>query len=131
MSETAGHILRIGSQRLVDQVFDSTVYYMNIQRKWKSGQSVLFLHKTDDGDAFVGYGIVKKACGKEYLAEEDRNACEAGNWSMALEFLYVKRFQHPLLIRSTFLKETKLKGRYLHGLCVDNRQLKSVLMQAE
>jgi hypothetical protein len=131
MSEADGYILRISSDKLVNQVFDSTVYYTNMQRKWKERHVILFLHRTTIGDAFVGYGVIRKACRRELLANEDRKACEAGDWRTALEFLYVKRFANPVLIKDTFLNKSKLRGRYLHGLHIEKSHLESVLKQNE
>ena len=39
----------------------------------------------------------------------------------AIEFKYVKRLDEPLLIKETFLKDSKLRGRFFHGLRLDER----------
>jgi hypothetical protein len=131
MSETAGYILRIASEKWVNRVFEMAIYYTNVRRNWKSGQTVLFLHRTQGGDAFVGYGIIAKACGIDDLNEEEKRDCEGGGWRSALEFQYIKRFDDPLLIKDTFLKGTRLRGRYFHGLGLSGNQLRLILGVAE
>jgi hypothetical protein len=83
------------------------------------------------GDAFVGYGLVENTYKKDELSEHERCECEKGHWKRALEFRYVKQFEKPLYIKETFLKDTKLRGRYLHGLSLAEKQIKSIVAQAE
>lgn len=131
MREADGYLLRIATQKWVDQVFDTTVYYTNISRKWKPGQTILLLHKTAEGDAIVGYGAVEKAAEKGELPEEEKLQCEKGNWKRAIEFKYIVKFKKPLLIKETFLKDSKLRGRYFHGLRLTKKQLDAIIAQAE
>jgi hypothetical protein len=126
-----GYLLRITTKKWVDQVFDSAMYYTSAPRKWRQGQTVLFVHKTNIGDAFVGYGILKKTHEKDELSEEERLECEKHGWKKALEFKYVLRFKEPLPIKKTFLKKSKLRGAYLHGLKLDKEQMNSTISQAE
>ena len=76
----------------------------------------MFLNRTDVGDAFIGYGILKKAHNIDELSEEEHYRCRKHGWKKALEFKYVLRFERPLPIQKTFLKDSKLRGAYLHGL---------------
>jgi hypothetical protein len=131
MSEVEGYILRIATKQWVNQVFSMAIYYTNLRRKWKTGQTILFVHKTSVGDALVGYGIIEKACEKDELSEQDKHECERGGWRRAIEFRYVKQFDKPLAVKDTFLKGSKLRGRYFHGLKLDKKQLKAILAQAE
>jgi hypothetical protein len=131
MSEVEGYILRIASKQWVNQVFRMAIYFTNMRRKWKNGQIILFVHKTSVGDALVGYGLIEKACEQNELFEEDKYECERGGWKRAIEFTYVKQFDEPLAIKDTFLKGSKLRGRYFHGLKLNNNQLESILAQAE
>jgi len=130
-SELAGCILRIASEQWVDHVFEMAIYYTNLKRKWKSGQAVLFIHKTRVGDALVGYGMIDHAAEKRTLSEEDRLECERGSWKRAIEFKYVKRFEKPLLVRETFLKDSKRHGRFFHGLQLTKGEFEKILSQAE
>jgi hypothetical protein len=131
MSEVDGCILRIATKQWVDQVFSMAIYYTSMRRKWKAGQTILFVHKTNVGDALVGYGLVEKTSEKDELSEHDRHECERGGWKRAIEFRYVKRFDKPLAIKETFLKGSRLHGRYFHGLKLNRSQLEAILTQAE
>jgi hypothetical protein len=130
MSQSSGVVLRIASKELVDHVFDMAIYYTNLNRKWDSGQTVLFLSKSELGDAFVGYGVVEQVSNEDDLSDQERIECERGGWKCAIEFRYVKRFDEPLLTRETFLKDSKLRGRFLHGLWLTKEQVERVLQQA-
>jgi hypothetical protein len=131
MSEAAGYILRIASKQWVDQVFEMAIYYTNIRRKWKTGQTILFIHKTKIGDAIVGYGVIENVYEKDELSEEEKRQCERGGWKRAIEFKYVKQFDAPLSIKETFLKGSKLRGRYFHGLKLTKEQLDNLMAKAE
>jgi hypothetical protein len=91
----------------------------------------LFLAKTEFGDAFVGYGVIENIYTKEELSEEERIKCEAWGLRKALEFKYVVRFNKPLALRETFLKGSRLHGKYFHGLPLKAEQLKVLINQAE
>ena len=131
LSEIAGYILRIATKQWVDQVFDSAIYYTSISRKWTGGHTILFVHKTVEGDAVIGYGVIENVYGKDDLSEEEKRRCQEEGWSKALEFKYVKELEKPLLIKETFLKNTKLRGRLLQGLTVTRKQLDATINQAE
>ncbi len=103
-----GCILRIARKDWVEKVFNSAMYYTSSPRKWQPGQVVIFLTKTENGDAFIGYGVIENVYGKEELSEEERRECETWGWRKALEFKYIVRFDEPLAIRETFLKNLKL-----------------------
>lgn len=131
MSEADGYILRIATRQWVNQVFNMAIYYTSINRKWKHGQTILFMHKTIVGDAIVGYGVIEAVYEREELSEEEKHECEKGGWRRALEFKYVKQFDKPLPIKKTFLRGSKLRGRYFHGLRLSKEQLEAIITQAE
>ncbi len=131
MEEGDGCILRIATKQWVNQVFDMAVYYTSIHRKWASGQTILFVHKTPVGDAMVGYGVIESVYEMGELSEEEKHDCEKNGWKRAIEFKYVKQFEKPLPVKETFLKGSKLRGRYFHGLKLNKGQLDSVIAQAE
>jgi hypothetical protein len=79
----------------------------------------------------VGYGLIEKACEKNELSEQDKYECERGGWKRAIEFTYVKRFDKPLAIKDTFLKGSRLRGRYFQGLKLDKYQVEAILARAE
>ena len=131
MSESKGYILRIATTEWVNQVFDMTIYYTNLRRDWRAGQIVMFVHKTSLGDAFVGYGEIGNVYGLDELSDEERRECEKWGWKKAVEFKYVIRFEKPLSIKQTFLKDLKLRGRTLHGFSLSKEQLNSIISHAE
>jgi hypothetical protein len=131
MGEADGYILRIATEEWVDQVFDLAIYYTSTRRKWKPRQIILFVHKTDVGDAFVGYGVIEKAYEKDELSEDEKRECEKRGWKKAIEFQYAVRFEKPLPVKETFLKDLKLRGRSLHGFPLNKEQLDSIVSKAE
>lgn len=129
--EACGYILRIASEEWLNEVFDTAIYYTSVRRKWKPDQTILFVHRTASGDALVGYGVIMSVHERDDLAEEEKKRCDEHNWKKAIEFTYVIRFENPLHIKETFLKQLKLGGRYLHGFSLNGEQLKSVIAKAE
>ncbi len=127
----AGYILRITRKEWVEQVFERTKYYVGIKRKWSPSQTIFFVHKTMRGDAFIGYGVVNNFQSFEELSDEEKAECEKWNWNGALDFIYVVKFKEPLLIKETFLKNSRLRGKYLHGLALTREQIDSILSVAE
>jgi hypothetical protein len=65
------------------------------------------------------------------LSEEERRDCKESGWKSALEFQYVKRLDDPLLLKETFLKDTRLRGRYFHGLGLSRNQLHLIMEAVE
>lgn len=129
--EAQGYILRIASEEWLDEVFNLATYYTSVRRKWTTDQTVLFVHKTAIGDAFVGYGVIKDVHEKEDLTEEERNRCEEHGWRKAIEFAYVIRFEEPLLVKNTFLKNLKVVGRCLNGYPLNEEMLRAMITQSE
>jgi len=41
-----GYILRIATEKWVDQVFNLAIYYTGARRKWKAGQTIVFMQIT-------------------------------------------------------------------------------------
>jgi hypothetical protein len=131
MVERAGYLLRIATKQWVNQVFEMAIYYTSVRRKWKTGQNILFVHKTEAGDAIVGYGMIENMYEKDSLSEEEKNRCEKYGWKKAIEFKYVVKFNKPLLVKETVLKSMKIRGRLLHGLSLNGMQVESIISQAE
>ena len=131
MVDVGGYILRIATEEWVDQVFNLAIYYTSSRRDWKTGQRIIFVHKTKAGDAFVGYGEIGSIYASDELSEEERRECEKREWKRAIEFKYVIRFDKPLPIKETFLKDSKLRGRSLHSFPLKKEQINSVISQAE
>lgn len=130
MVEAEGYVLRIATEKWVNQVFSLAIYYTSLRRRWKPGQTIVFLHKTSVGDSIIGYGVIGRICEKDELSEEEQRECERHGWKKAIEFKYVKPVK-PLPIKETCLKDLGLTGKYLHGLKLDEEQLNSIISQAE
>ena len=131
MVEADGYILRIATEKWVDQVFNIAIYYTGARRKWKAGQTIVFMHKTSIGDAAIGYGVIENVYERDELSEEERLECEKYGWKKAIEFKYIIKFEKPLPVKETFLKDLKLRGRYLHGFLLNREQLNAIISRAE
>ncbi len=131
MPKTEGYILRIATKEWVKQVFDMAIYYTSARRKWKVGQTIIFVHKTNVGDSVVGYGKIGNVYSFDELSEEEKRYCERHGWKKALEFTYVVNFGNPLPLRNTFLKELKLRGKTLHSFPLSKEQIDSIISKAE
>ncbi|MEM3580820.1 MAG: hypothetical protein QXH40_04315 [Candidatus Bathyarchaeia archaeon] len=131
MVEAEGYILRIAKKEWIERVFDSAMYYTGARRKWKAGQTILFIGRMEFGDSFIGYGVIENVYEKEELSEEERRECETYGWCKALEFKYIVRFERPLPVRETFIKDLRLSGKTLHSLPLKAEQIKSIIRQAE
>jgi hypothetical protein len=131
MVEPKGYILRIATKEWVDQVFDSAMYYTGARRKLFAGQTVIFAHKTELGDAFIGYGEIGNIYSVEELSEVEKLECEKWRWKRAIEFKYVVKFEEPLPVKETFLKNLKVKGRTLHCFPLSEENLNQIISKAE
>jgi len=131
MPDAEGYILRIAKKEWVRHVFNMAVYYTNFRRKWKKGQTIIFVHKTTVGDSVVGYGEIGNVLSLEELSEEEKEYCGKYGWKKAIEFKYVIPFKNPLPLRDTFLKELKLRGKMLHGFPLNKEQINSIIDRAE
>jgi hypothetical protein len=130
-SVSEGYLLRITKNKWVKQVFERTKYYPGIRRKWKQGTIIFFAHKTEKGDSIIGYGVVEKFQEKNELTLQERIECEKMGWKGAIDFRYVIKFDQPLPIKESALKDLKLRGKYLHGFHLNRARLESLLNQAE
>jgi len=131
MTEVDGYILRIATKEWVNKVFEMAIYYTGFRRNWKVGQTIHFVHKTALGDAFIGYGEIGNVYGLDELSGDERRECERWGWKKAMEFKYIIRFEKPLPIKETFLKNLKIRGRTLHGFSLSKDQLNSIINSAE
>jgi len=129
--EACGYILRIASEEWLNEVFNTAMYYTSVRRKWMPDQTILFVHKTKAGDAFVGYGVIKSVYENEDLTEEERSKCKEHGWRKALEFAYVIKSEKPLLVKNTFLRNLKVVGRCLNGYPLDSGMLNAIIAQSE
>lgn len=131
MGEEDNYILRISTEKWVEQVFDRTRYYTSLRRRWRPGQTIILLHNTGIGDSVIGYGEIGDIYERDELTEQEQRECEEYGWKKAIQFEYVVRLEKPLPLRKTFLKDSKLRGRYLHGLKLNQEQSDSIISKAE
>jgi hypothetical protein len=131
MSESEGCVLRIATDAWVAQVFNMATYYTSSSTKLKKDQTIIFIHKTDVGDSIVGYGVIQDIVDEEMLSSEEKRQCQKYGWKKAVEFSYVLRFEKPLLVKETFFKDTKLRGRCFQGFRLSKEQVNTLVSQAE
>ncbi|MBE0511627.1 hypothetical protein IBX38_01085 [Candidatus Bathyarchaeota archaeon] len=126
-----GYILRISRDEWVKQVFDLKKYYVGVRRRWEPGLTIFFARKAEKGDSFLGFGLIENVQGLEELSEEERSECEKWGWKHALNFKNVLKFEPPLPIKETLIKEVGLRGSRLHGYRLTSEQVRSILSKAE
>jgi len=126
-----GYILRIARDEWVKQVFGLKKYYVGVRGRWEPGLTIFFARKAEKGDSFLGYGLIESVQELEELSEEERRECEKWGWKHALNFKDVVKFEPPLPIKETLLKDTGLWGNRLHGYRLTSEQVRSILSKAE
>lgn len=125
-----GYMLRISRDEWLEQVFERRKYYPGLVRKWSPGMTILLLKKTERGDSFIGYGIIGQILKPSEASKEEQEYCLANGWKCILGFKELVRFEEPLPLKQTFLKNDKRKGKLFHALPLTFRQLNSVLDDA-
>jgi hypothetical protein len=128
---STGYILRISRDEWVKQVFDLKKYYVGVRRRWEPGLTIFFARKAEKGDSFLGFGLIENVQGLEELSEEERSECKKWNWKHALNFKNVVKFEPPLPLKETLIKEVGLQGSRLHGYRLTSEQVRSILSKAE
>ena len=126
-----GYILRISRDEWVKQVFDLKKYYVGVRGRWEPGLTIFFARKAERGDSFLGYGLIESVQELEELSDEERNECEKWGWKHALNFKILVKFEPPLPIKETLIKDTGLWGSRLHGYRLTSEQVRSILSKAE
>jgi len=125
------YILRITREEWFRQVFSIKKYYPGVRRRWEPNSTILLVRKSEDGDSFIGYGILQKFVKRNMLSEREREECERMGWTGVLVFSELFRFEPPLLIKDTILSGGKARGRCLHGFPLTQRQTESILNKAK
>ncbi len=130
-SSPRGYILRITRDEWVKQVFDIKKYYVKVRGRWEPGLTIFFARKAEKGDSFLGYGVIGSIQELGELSEEEKSECEKWGWKRALNFKSVVRFEPPLPIKETVIKDVGLWGSRLHGYRLTSAQVQSILSKAE
>ena len=129
--ENPGYILRISTDEWLKQVYELRKYYPGIMRGWKRGTVILLAKKAEEGDSFIGYGVVDKVeMLWEMPPEEEAYAREHG-WRCALSFKTLLRFEKPYPIKKSILADDPRKGRTWHGARLTEDQVDAILEAAE
>jgi len=129
--ENPGYILRISTEDWLRQVYELRKYYPGISRRWRRGTVILLAMRAEEGDSFIGYGVVDKVeMPWELPPEEEAYAREHG-WRAAISFKTLFRFERPLPIKKSALAGDPRKGRLLHGARLAEEQVDAILEAAE
>lgn len=121
-----GILLRILREEWVDRVFEKRVYYTSLKRRWEIGLECFFLSKTEVGDSIIGYGILRDYKSKKEWLEIGGEDFTEHPWKTILIFERVVKFRNPIPIKELQLDE-RLKGKYLHGLKIDQSLTNKIL----
>ncbi|RLI12749.1 hypothetical protein DRO35_02300 [Candidatus Bathyarchaeota archaeon] len=121
------YILRIVKKEWCRQVFSTKRYFPGVPRRWNSGDIVFLVHKTEEVDSLVGYGIIKEFVEKKELPEDERRICEEMRWRGILIFNKLYRIDPPVPVKDTILSAVEARGKYLHGYPLTDEQVKSIL----
>ncbi len=125
------YILRIVKDEWERQVFTLKAYYAGVRREWEIGSTILLIKKTESGDAFIGYGVVKNITPLEKMDEEEKDMCINNNWNKKLSFGRLVRFEPPVLVKDTVVSKWGQKGALLHGAPISQSDMDSIAKVAK
>ncbi|MFP3950929.1 MAG: hypothetical protein ACLFVP_02125 [Candidatus Bathyarchaeia archaeon] len=131
MDARDGYILRISKDEWLSQVYDLRKYYSGVMRHWDKGTVILLVKKAEEGDSFIGYGVVDKVEKTAEMSPEEKDYCLRNNWRCALSFDELKRFPRPFPIKRSLLAEDPRKGSYLHGVKLSWKVINHILEDAD
>jgi len=100
-------------------------------RRWKRGTIILLARKAEEGDSFIGYGVVDKVEMLWELPPEEEAYCREQGWKCSLSFKTLSRFEKPYPIKKSILADDPRKGRLLHGARLTEDQVDAILEAAE
>ena len=120
------YILRIAKDEWEKQVFALMEYYAGVRREWEKDSSIFLIKKTDSGDAFVGYGIIKSVTSLEDLDDKEKDMCINNNWNKKLSFGKLVRFEPPIPLKDTVVSKWGQKGALLQGAPISQSDMESI-----
>jgi len=129
--ENPGYILRISTDEWLKQVYELKKYYPGITRRWKRGTVILLARKAEEGDSFIGYGVVDKVEMLWELPPEEEAYAKEHGWKGAISFKTLFRFERPYPIKKSILADDPRKGRTWHGARLTEDQVDAILEAAE
>ena len=129
--EKWGYILRLSTDTWLKQVYELKKYYPGINRRWKRETIILLAKKAEEGDSFIGYGVIDKIEMPWELPPEEEAYCREQGWKSALSFKTLFKFERPYPIKKSILTDDPRKGRTLHGARLSEEQVDAILEAAE
>jgi hypothetical protein len=130
-SSSHGYILRISRDEWAKQVFAINKYYAGVKRRWEPELTIFFARKAEKGDSFLGYGIVENVLKTDELSEKKRAECKKYGWNRVIQFKNIVKFDPPLPIKETVMKDAGVRGNRLHGYRLTSAQIQSILSKAK
>jgi len=124
-------VLRITKEEWLRQVFRTKKYCPGVPRRWEEGGVFLLARKAEEGDSFIGYGVLDRFVRKDLLPPDRRQECEEMGWKGELVFSELYRFEPPVPIKVTVLGGTSVRGRCFHGYPLTDEQVRSILDTAK
>jgi hypothetical protein len=124
------YILRIAKDEWEKQVFNLKAYYAGVRRDWEKNSTIFLIKKTESGDAFVGYGIVKNVISLEDMDDKEKEMCVNNNWNKKLSFGKLVRFEPPVLVKDTMVSKWGQKGALLHGAPISEPDMEFITKMA-
>ena len=124
------YILRIAKDEWERQVFALKAYYAGVRRDWEKNSTIFLVKRTQSGDAFVGYGIVRSVTLLEDMDDKEKEMCVNNNWNRKLSFVKLVRFEPPVLVKNTIVSKWGQKGALLHGAPISEPDMESITKMA-
>ena len=125
------YILRISKDEWEKQVFAIKSYYAGVRREWKPNTKILLVKKTESGDAFIGYAMIKNVADLEEMSDEEKDMCINNNWNKKLSFSKLVRFEPPVPVKNTVVSKWGQKGALLHGAPISEMDIESIIKIAK
>lgn len=125
------YILRISKDEWEKQVFAIKSYYAGVRRNWEPNAKILLVKKTEPGDAFIGYAVIKKVADLEEMSDEEKEMCINNNWNKKLSFSKLVRFEPPVPVKDTAVSRWGQKGALLHGAPISETDIESIIKMAK
>jgi len=125
------YILRISKDEWEKQVFAIKSYYAGVRREWKPNTKILLVKKTESGDAFIGYAMIKNVADLEEMSDEEKDMCINNNWNKKLSFGKLVRFEPPVPVKNTVVSKWGQKGALLHGAPISETDMEAIIKIAK
>jgi hypothetical protein len=120
------YILRIVKDDWEKQVFALKAYYVGVRRGWEKGSTIFLIKKTESGDAFIGYGIIKNIASLDEMDDKEKEVCINNNWNKKLSFGKLVRFEPPVPVKDTVVGKWGQKGALLHGTPISQSDIEFI-----